>query len=279
MLARFRRPGRRTALALTAGAAALVAIPVAAFASGPTDHYTGCLNTSKGTISKVKLGEAPLTACATGETKLTVSGGDITAVLAGTGLTGGAWAGNATLGLAPSYALPQGCGTGKAAKRSSTGWYCGTDFGTIGLTTAPLTADANGHNEDCDGADNPLFPPYMPGTYVKKETPAFALPVGTFQPTLAGSSRWFVNRTADRDASGYVEGRVIQNLGGTLSVVSQYDRAESSAMDGAGLPYNRDFSPFVALPGASYTVEFKASASACARSRFLDASVSFVHIG
>jgi hypothetical protein len=64
-------------------------------------------------------------------------GGDITAVIAGTGLTGGAASGDATLSLADAYRLPQSCADGQTPRWEGGTWGCTTPAaGTITGVTA-----------------------------------------------------------------------------------------------------------------------------------------------
>jgi hypothetical protein len=115
-----------TGIALIAGASA-------AWAGYPdtVPVYTGCLNTSgngAGTIvSLAQSATAPLKPCGQNQVVVHLSGGTITQITAGTGLTGGGNNGSVTLNLASSYALPQGCAVGKVVKWNGTAWTCADD--------------------------------------------------------------------------------------------------------------------------------------------------------
>lgn len=70
--------------------------------------------------------------------------GTITGVTAGRGLTGGGTSGQVTVGLRPSYTLPQGCGAGQVATYASGAWNCaalpnsgGQVFTASGTYTVP----------------------------------------------------------------------------------------------------------------------------------------------
>jgi hypothetical protein len=75
------------------GAAVAATVAWAAFPDTNVETYAGCLNTAGtagGTITQVAVGVNPLKPCAANSQKLVyLSGGDITKITAGTGLTGG----------------------------------------------------------------------------------------------------------------------------------------------------------------------------------------------
>lgn len=106
---------------------AIVALAGAAFAGHLTSDvtsYTGCLAARAGTISNIQSGDEPLRECGAGSTEVHFSGGDISAISAGTGLSGGGDNGAVGLSLATSYRLPQGCAAGQLAAWNGTGWSC-----------------------------------------------------------------------------------------------------------------------------------------------------------
>jgi hypothetical protein len=113
---------------LVAGAGAGVAF--AAFPDSNVATYTGCLNVSApsgGQISQVAIGLSPLKQCGSNQQVIHLSGGDITKVTAGLGLTNGGDNGAVSLSLAPSYILPQGCNEGQVAvapKFAGNAWQC-----------------------------------------------------------------------------------------------------------------------------------------------------------
>lgn len=103
-----------------------------AYAAYPTSGvavYTGCLNTggsAGGQINNVAVSPAsPLKPCGSNQVLVHLSGGTITRVIAGTGLSGGGSDGAVTLGLANGFSLPQSCADGQAPVESSSGWTCG----------------------------------------------------------------------------------------------------------------------------------------------------------
>jgi hypothetical protein len=102
--------------------------------SEPT--YTGCLAVSgskAGTVAAVKEGSSPFRPCSSSEKQVALSGGDITAIVAGTGLrvTSGSsflsdTQGDVSLDLGPSFRLPQGCANGQVPTLQGAVWACAT---------------------------------------------------------------------------------------------------------------------------------------------------------
>jgi hypothetical protein len=81
-------------------ALALAAYAVAAREAGTVASYTGCLKNGK--IESVAVGDTPLAPCGAGQTQVRLSGGDVTAVAAGTGLTGGGDSGDLRVAVDPA---------------------------------------------------------------------------------------------------------------------------------------------------------------------------------
>ena len=122
----------RTVL-FVAGVAGICLVARFGFAGHGTavPSYTGCLNLSSGTFTSVAPGNAPLSSCGASQIQIHLSGGDITRVVAGSGLTGGATEGVATLQV-DEATIPTGITAGFGLVGGGTG-------GDITLAVDPAT--------------------------------------------------------------------------------------------------------------------------------------------
>jgi hypothetical protein len=135
-------------------------VRVEAVGTGP--GLTGGPITGIGTINLATTQLLPTTACANNQIARwsggawvcgndANSGGTVTSVGSGTGLTGGPVTASGSLSILTAYQLPQGCANGQVAKSNgSNAWTCASDSnsgGTVtsvatgsGLTGGPITA-------------------------------------------------------------------------------------------------------------------------------------------
>lgn len=126
---------RRRALAVAVAAVGVVAIAGTALAGHQTSSvksYTGCLVSGDGVMVKIKVGDAPRSACTGGQVEAHFSGGDITKISVGGGLSlpNGGDDGEVRIELAAGQTLPAGCEDGHVAEWNVSAWVCGVDNDT-----------------------------------------------------------------------------------------------------------------------------------------------------
>jgi hypothetical protein len=99
-----------------------------------------------------------------------IGSGTVTSVGTGTGLTGGPITGTGTLSLAPTYQLPQGCGSGQIPKWSGSAWACQADASGSGTVTS-VTAGAGLTGGTITGSGTVAIDPnaaVLTGNYLKR---------------------------------------------------------------------------------------------------------------
>lgn len=99
--------------------------------------YTGCLNTSSGMLSKLAVGDSPSSACGQGQVVIHLSGGDMTSVDAGVGLSGTSAEGEANLDV--DFADFGSCAEGSAIRVNGVTATCETDDDTTYSAGSGLT--------------------------------------------------------------------------------------------------------------------------------------------
>lgn len=294
--------GRATFLACAVALAGAVAA-LGGHEDTPVESYTGCMNTSSGTIANLAEGEAPMAACKDKETLVHVSGGDVTSVVAGDGLTGGGDEGAVTLavdtgaivsGVEAGFGLTGGGSGGDVSlavdptivqRRVTTD--CGSSGGAIAsiqengsavcsqpspvglvatLDAGVVAASGSQDTSLCDEG----FNEGQSGPFASSAGPV-ELDEGVYL-VVPRSFRWEISKTVARDdADVFYAGTVVAQLGSTF--IRQFNTR------GLIVEPNRDWGLFTVGPsGTSVNLEISAEAWACSHAE-IGGSVAIVRIG
>ena len=157
---------RSKVVAVVTGVLVVVVTATTAFAGHQTSvaSYTGCLVPKDGVIIKVKEGDEPKSTCTGGQTQVHLSGGDITKISVGGGLSlpNGGDNGEVTIALDQTFSLPQNCNEDNVPRwsrdDSNPRWICGSfragtglDLNSAGDTFSIRQAYRVKNTPDCPG--------------------------------------------------------------------------------------------------------------------------------
>ena len=186
-------------------------------ASAAVQSYTGCLSPILNAVYDVAPGESPAhPPCLRPANEIHLSSGDLTALVAGTGLTGGGDNGSVTVGIAPSYRLPQGCSSGQATSWNGSAWACASfltqaDFNSlVALLGTPGTINNSSNPVHwtklkgvpagfADGTDD-TGPAYAAGFGLNLSSQTFSVDPAQVQRRIAGDCA--AGSSNPRDRSG-----------------------------------------------------------------------------
>jgi hypothetical protein len=240
----FRGRLRLSALGAVLAAVAGAGAAMAAYPDSNVAVYTGCLNkgSSGGQISNVADNPTtPLKPCNSNQVLIHLSGGTITKVSAGSGLTGGGSDGAVTLSLAGGYQLPQSCSDGQAPKESGGSWTCGNFANANQSCTSGQFTNGVGSDGSlsCAATPAPSIWTASSGDFVENHNQGYApvtlsLPAGTYFVTLTGSA--FNTSGNNLDADCYAQASYAgSGFGGTLAADWSPGGRDGSGIAGSGI--------------------------------------------
>jgi hypothetical protein len=191
--------------AILAGVATVSAVTLAAhaFAAGESaivPSYTGCLNAGK--LQSIAPGDTPLAPCGATQQQVRLSGGDITSVSAGTGMTGGGQEGDVTLGVDPATVqsrVKSQCLTGPR--------------GPIDASISAIHQDGTVTcNQDDKGASTDVFAGFWDGSIQLPPSPPLGLTMKPLAKLPLPAGKYAISATLDINDQSAVEGFVTCTL-------------------------------------------------------------------
>jgi hypothetical protein len=243
-------------LIVLAGVCLLAGFSQAPAAGAAVQSYTGCLSPILNAIYDVAPGDAPAHACVRPAAAIRLSSGDVTSLVAGTGLTGGGDNGDLSVSISPGYRLPQSCTNGQTPAWNGTAWGCASgasqaDFNAfVALLGSAGTINSNSNPVHwtklkgvpagfADGTDD-VGPSYAAGTGLSISGTTFSVDPAQVQNRISGTCPTGSSiRAIAEDGSVTCEGHTSYTAGDGLALTG----SQFSVADGGITPAKLSFDP------------------------------------